>query len=995
MTVYQRIACGVSLSCLAFGSLASAASAQQAHVMQGRIWDFSSAHPDMQTNRGGQIIKGQVAPNLGPDGKPLWAGAPNAVFSSPEAFNQWYRDVSGVNMSKPYALELTESPSGSGRYGFNGPNFFPIDNQLLGNEGDKFRDGKGQPRNFHYTMQLAGEFSFRNDDDAFTFTGDDDLWVFFGGKLGIDLGGVHSTESATITGAQLRKLGLEPRKSYPIDIFFAERQTDGSNFSIQTSFNIQPPAPERVPEGAVTASAQLAPGDKAERNREYPSPNGEHFMIFQEDGNFVVYRAADRRFVWGLNLVQGLKLGAISHVMMSQEGDLVAVDSQWSTLWSAPTENPAPGSSALITDGGAVEVRRPDGTLAWASDGRKPEAVSARGRVMQGRIWDFSSAHPDFETGKGGSVMRGQVALRLGADGKPVWAGSANEVFSSAAAFSQWYRDAPGVNMSTPYQIQLTESPADSGRYVFERLGFFPIDDELLGNEGGRFTDMQNQSRNFHFTMQLAGEFSFRNDDDAFTFTGDDDLWVFFGGKLGIDLGGVHRSETVTITGAQLRELGLSPNESYAIDIFFAERQSRGSNFVIQTNFDIRPPEAARIPQGEAVVVATLAPGQEVERNREYLSANGAYFLIFQDDGNLVIYRAADRRFVWGLNLVQGLNLSAISTVRMSAEGDLLALDGAQKALWSAQGGASSSGSYALATNEGALEIRRADGTLAWASDGRASEAAASSGSRGAFGLKSGETMRRGEFYGAGDNLFVLPENGNLSIYAADAKTFKWGLNQIRGVSLDQIAQVRSIDGASFEALDGGGRRLWLCSIILEGGRLTLRDAQGAILWEDGGEVGGFAIEGRPQFKMPNLLRMAAYSIHDEQRTDANEADLWFVNLDGDKGNLTQGAAQALRTLSLGEGKVAFIAASGPHAGDFLIAYDDHAAFEKEMSASAVFHVRAPLEQTEGGFASFESAAFPGQYLRHQGFRLKLDAASSSSESLLRRDATFRLTAVE
>jgi len=64
---------------------------------------------------------------------------------------------------------------------------------------------------------------------------------------------------------------------------------------------------------------------------------------------------------------------------------------------------------------------------------------------------------------------------------------------------------------------------------------------------------------------------------------------VFFGGRLGIDLGGTHRAETATITGAQLRELGLNPGESYPIDVFFAERQSRGSNFVIQTNFDIQP----------------------------------------------------------------------------------------------------------------------------------------------------------------------------------------------------------------------------------------------------------------------------------------------------------------------------------------------------------------------------------------------------------------------
>ncbi|MBL9055380.1 MAG: AbfB domain-containing protein, partial [Rhodobacteraceae bacterium] len=83
------------------------------------------------------------------------------------------------------------------------------------------------------------------------------------------------------------------------------------------------------------------------------------------------------------------------------------------------------------------------------------------------------------------------------------------------------------------------------------------------------------------------------------------------------------------------------------------------------------------------------------------------------------------------------------------------------------------------------------------------------------------------------------------------------------------------------------------------------------------------------------------------------------------------------------------------HAGDFLIAHDDHVSFETEINSSAAFHVRAPLEQATDGFASFESVAYPGEYLRHQGFRLKLDAAAQDSDSLLRRDATFRLLAVE
>jgi fibro-slime domain-containing protein len=638
-------------------------------------------------------------------------------------------------------------------------------------------------------------------------------------------------------------------------------------------------------------------------------------------------------------------------------------------------------------------------------------AHAQQAHIMQGRIWDFSSSHPDMETNSGGPIITGQVAHELGSDGKPAWAGSPNAVFSSQEAFDQWYRDVPGVNMSKSYSIDLTESPAGSGRYSFEGQNFFPIDNELLGNEGDKFRDVQGQPRNFHYTMQLAGEFSFRNDSDEFTFIGDDDLWVFFGGKLGIDLGGTHPPATITITGAQLRELGLNPNESYPIDIFFAERQTNGSNFSIQTSFNIQPPESDRVPAGEDIetVAATLAPGEHAERNREYLSPNGEFFLIFQDDGNLVIYRTAGRQFVWGLNLVPDLQLGAIDHVMMSQEGDLVATDNQWASLWAAPTAGAVPGSYALLTDGGTVEVRRPDGTLAWSSDGRQPEEPLEvvSGEEphefqepeavGALQLEPGQAMEPGEFYVAGDNAVMLPEDGNLSIYAADRETFKWGLNQVDNIPLDDVAEVRLIDDTAIEAVDSNGDRLWAGAIELEDDKLRVRNEHGGLLWEDGKDESGFAIPVSETMHVwvPGIMRMAAYSIHDEQRTDANDADLWFVNIDGDNGNLTQGTAQALRVRFLGYGKVAFVAASGPHAGNFLIAYDDHVAFEKEINSSAVFHVRTPLELADGDFASFESEAFPGEYLRHQGFRLKLDEASHNSESLLRRDATFRLTAVE
>ena len=76
--------------------------------------------------------------------------------------------------------------------------------------------------------------------DQSDFAGDDDLWLYIGGKLAVDIGGVHPAVFQTITGADLMLLGLMENTVYSLDIFFAERHTTESAFYISTSFNLLP-----------------------------------------------------------------------------------------------------------------------------------------------------------------------------------------------------------------------------------------------------------------------------------------------------------------------------------------------------------------------------------------------------------------------------------------------------------------------------------------------------------------------------------------------------------------------------------------------------------------------------------------------------------------------------------------------------------------------------------------------------------------------------------
>jgi fibro-slime domain-containing protein len=217
-------------------------------TLTGVIRDFQDSHPDFERSFNGGVDTGVVKTDLGADGRPVWDGPAGSDFSNEDNFNQWYRDVAGVNQSKAFSLDLTETSPGSGILSYTNNSFFPIDNELFGNQ--------GRSHNYHFTLQLAGQFSFE-DNQSFTFTGDDDLWVFFGGKLGIDLGGIHASASQTITSAELVALGLVAGQNYDLDIFFAERHTTESNFQIQTSFTVTPPEVVPLPAALPLLAAGL------------------------------------------------------------------------------------------------------------------------------------------------------------------------------------------------------------------------------------------------------------------------------------------------------------------------------------------------------------------------------------------------------------------------------------------------------------------------------------------------------------------------------------------------------------------------------------------------------------------------------------------------------------------------------------------------------------------------------------------------------------------
>jgi fibro-slime domain-containing protein len=199
----------------------------RAPLLSAQLWDFRpGAPPDFGAPRDRAVAgldPGIVESTLGADDTPVYAGQPTTRSTyGAMAFSEWYHDAP-VNLTTRMLLPFGPPVTDATTLASNNAAFFPLDNQLYGNE-VVMGGGGVTGHNYYFTVAFALNFRYRGG-ETFRLASDDDSWVFINRTLAVDLGGLHERVAGSVDlDANRARLGITLGQPYVMNVFYADRE---------------------------------------------------------------------------------------------------------------------------------------------------------------------------------------------------------------------------------------------------------------------------------------------------------------------------------------------------------------------------------------------------------------------------------------------------------------------------------------------------------------------------------------------------------------------------------------------------------------------------------------------------------------------------------------------------------------------------------------------------------------------------------------------------
>jgi fibro-slime domain-containing protein len=200
-------------------------------------YDFrgNGSNPEFEKFPGGTdtILHGLVLDTLDANKRPIKNPARGVTDNSTSGIyvdniGKWYRDwtvgadTSFKNVKIDDSLDIqSDTVDGILYCVYSGDFFFPIDGRGFG--------GEGLLHNYSFTMQMHNRCRFTAG-AGIIISSDDDSWLFINNHLAIDNGGPHAILTKS---ASLDSLNLAPNTIYTFDLFFAERKSTQSTFTLE------------------------------------------------------------------------------------------------------------------------------------------------------------------------------------------------------------------------------------------------------------------------------------------------------------------------------------------------------------------------------------------------------------------------------------------------------------------------------------------------------------------------------------------------------------------------------------------------------------------------------------------------------------------------------------------------------------------------------------------------------------------------------------------